>query len=125
MDRVRSFRDLIAWQKGMNVARLTYRASMSMPASERFGLTAQMRRAAVSIPSNIAEGYARQSRRDYIKYLRIARASHAELATQIQLAIDLEMLRPNPSLVDAMREAERVLQALLMSLERKDRAASS
>src|SRR5262245_3618122 len=85
---IQTFRDLIAWQKAMNLAKEIYRLTKAMPASEQFGLTNQMRRAAVSIPSNIAEGYARQSTRDYLKYLRTARGSLAELSTQYELAIE-------------------------------------
>jgi four helix bundle protein len=69
--KVRTFRDLIAWQKGKALAKAVYVATRAMPNSERFGLTNQMRRAAISIPSNIAEGHARQSRLDYLKFLRV------------------------------------------------------
>ena len=89
---IRTHRDLIAWQLGMRLAKNTYEITQSMPKTEQFGLTSQMRRAAVSIPSNIAEGYARQSRVDYIKFLKIARGSLAELSTQYELSIDLKLL---------------------------------
>jgi four helix bundle protein len=81
MAAVRTYRDLVAWQKAMDLVTLIYRESAVMPDSERFGLTNQMRRSAVSIPSNIAEGHGRQSRADYLKHLRIARGSLGELAT--------------------------------------------
>jgi four helix bundle protein len=90
-----------------------------MPESERYGLTLQMRRAAVSVPSNIAEGHARQSRPDYIRFLRIARGSIAELSTQLELATDLEALSPDPQLSDLIDEAARILQGLIRSLEQK------
>jgi four helix bundle protein len=90
-----------------------------MPDSEKFGLTHQMRRAVVSIPSNIAEGYARQSLADYLKFLRIARASLAELSTQVELAISLEMMPADQHLSALINETDRVLQFLIMSLQRK------
>lgn len=70
---IRTFRDPIAWRKGMALAREIYKATASMPSSEQFGLINQMRRAAVSVPSNIADEHGRQSRPDYLKHLRIAR----------------------------------------------------
>ena len=114
---VKTFRDLIAWQKGMGLARMIYQATVAMPESERFGLTIQMRRAAVSIPSNIAEGHARQSRGDYIRFLKIARGSLAELQTQLLLAQQLELVRVPQELTDLAEETDRVLQGLIRSLE--------
>ena len=119
MVMVRTFRDLVAWQKLMALAKLLYRETKVMPADERFGLTSQMRRAAVSIPSNIAEGHARQSRADYIRFLRMARGSLAELATQVELARSLEMMTPSDALSDVLEETDRVLQGLIRSLEKK------
>ena len=117
--QVRSFRNLIAWQRAMELVRAVYRATRRMPREERFGLTAQMRRAAVSVPSNIAEGYAGQSGGNYIRHLRIARGSLAELSTQVDLAVSMEMIPLDQQLGELMREEERILQALIMSLERK------
>ena len=120
MTMVRTFRDLIAWQKGMELTELVYHATKQMPDHERFGLTNQMRRAAVSIPSNIAEGHGRQSRADYLKYLRIARGSLGELITQYELATQrLQMIPRAQSLTDLLDEEDRILQALIRSLERK------
>jgi four helix bundle protein len=121
MGLVRTFRDLIAWQKSMTLARMIYRATMAMPADERFGLVSQMRRSAVSIPSNIAEGHARQSRADYLKHLRIARGSLAEVDTQYELATSLSMLSHDQTLEDLLQETDRVLQGLIRSLENKSK----
>lgn len=118
MTEIRTFRDLIAWQRAMQLARSLYAATMHMPDAERFGLTSQMRRAAVSIPSNIAEGYARQSTDEYIRYLRISRGSLAELSTQVELAATLQYLRPPPDLIELLAETDRVLQGLIRSLDR-------
>jgi len=116
--RVSTFRDLIAWQRGMELAKAVYQETVNLPDSERFGLTSQMRRAAVSVPSNIAEGHGRQSRSDYIRHLRIARGSLAELGTQIELAMDLQLLPRVQQLIDLVAEEARILQALIKSLER-------
>ncbi len=91
-----------------------------MPEDERFGLTNQMRRAAVSIPSNIAEGHARQSRTDYLRFLRTSRGSLAELMTQCQLAWDLHLIPPDQKLVGLLEEEDRILQGLIRSLEKKN-----
>ena len=119
MALVNSYRDLVAWQKGMQLAKAIYRATSRMPAAERFGLTLQIRRAAVSVPSNIAEGFGRQSRPDLLKFLRIARGSLNEVATQIELAMELGMLRSDSTLTSLLKEVDRVLQGLIRSLERK------
>ena len=115
---VKTFRDLIAWQKAMALAKEVYRATTRMPDSEKFGLTSQMRRAAVSIPSNIAEGHGRQSRTDYIRFLRTARGSLMELQTQLILVEELNFLRVPPELNALQAETDRVLQALIRSLEK-------
>jgi len=85
----RPHHDLKVWQQAMDLARLVYTISRDFPAGERFGLTSQVRRAAVSVPSNIAEGCARGSQRELVQFLYIARGSLSELETQLQLADDL------------------------------------
>ncbi len=119
MAKISTYRDLVAWQLGKRVAMETYLTTRSMPREEMFGMTSQVRRAAISIPSNIAEGYARQSLPDYPKYLRIARGSLAELSTQLEIASDLQLIPPTPHLTSLLRDQERVLQALIKSLEQK------
>jgi four helix bundle protein len=118
-EHLKTFRDLIAWQKGKERAKQVYAAIQRMPATEQFGLTRQLRRAAISIPSNIAEGHARQSRLDYLKFLRIARGSLAELMTQMEIAWELGMMPFDQRLADLIQEEDRVLQGLIRSLERK------
>ena len=83
---VRSFRDLRVWQIAMELVEGVYGLTRTFPAHERYGLASQMQRAAVSIPSNIAEGQARHHLREYLNYLSIAQASLAELDTQLEIA---------------------------------------
>jgi len=87
--RVGGYKDLLVWQKGMALVKLVYRATQHFPDDEKFGLVSQMRRAAVSIPSNIAEGQARHTTGEFIQFLSHAEGSLAELDTQLLLAIDL------------------------------------
>jgi four helix bundle protein len=114
---IQSFRDLVVWQKGMNLAVRVYKTSEKLPRSEAFGLTSQLRRAAVSIPSNIAEGKA-VGGRTYPRHLKIALGSEAELQTQIILAKRLEMLTENEAttLLEDTSEVGRMLTALLSAL---------
>ncbi|MEX2218322.1 MAG: four helix bundle protein [Phycisphaerales bacterium] len=116
----KTFRNLAAWQRGMELAREVYRETAVMPDSERFGLTSQMRRAAVSVPSNIAEGYGRGTRTEFGRFLRIARASLFELWTQLELATTMNMIEPHVSVYDLVAETDRVLQGLIRSLEQKE-----
>jgi four helix bundle protein len=85
-----SYRDLIVWQRAMLLVKETYRVTKTFPRDELYGLTSQLRRASVSVPSNIAEGQARLSRKEFHHFLTQARGSLAELETQIQIAKDLD-----------------------------------
>jgi len=88
-----------------------------MPKAEMFGLTSQMRRASVSIPSNIAEGYNRKTTAEYIRGLRIASGSQAELSTQLEIASELGLINPEPDLQAMLQEIDRMLFALIRKLE--------
>ena len=83
---IKTYKELTVWQKGMELVHEVYKITKTLPTSEQFGLTSQMQRAAVAIPSNIAEGYMRNNRKEYVQFLGIARASAAELETQLQIA---------------------------------------
>ena len=119
---VQSFRDLTVWQKALTLAEHVYLATEKLPKSEAFGLTSQMRRAVVSIPSNIAEGKGIGGRA-YLKHLRIALGSEAELQTQIELALRLKMLTQLEAqkLLSETSEVGRMLLSLLKSLIRTAR----
>jgi four helix bundle protein len=89
----KSYRDLIIWQKAMDLVIATYELTEQFPTHERYGLVSQMRRAAIAIPSNIAEGYQRHSSREYLQFLSIAFASGAELETHIEICKRLPSLK--------------------------------
>jgi four helix bundle protein len=90
-------RDLVAWQQAMELVRLIYCLTRSFPKDELYGLVSQMRRAAVSIPSNLAEGYGRNSRRELHQYIGQARGSLCEVETQVEIARDLGYLNAAPA----------------------------
>jgi four helix bundle protein len=89
MSRIDSHKDLFAWQKSVSMAQNVYNATASFPNTERYGLGQQMRRAAISVASNIAEGSARHYRTEFLQFLHVARGSLAELETQALIAINL------------------------------------
>lgn len=102
-----TFRNLIAWQKAKALAKKVYVASSDFPKDETYGLTIQMRRAAVSIPSNIAEGKGRGTKKDFCHFLMQARGSLYELETQIELALDLNYLIPARA-ADVLKDCDEV-----------------
>lgn len=118
---VSSYRDLLVWQKGMDLAAEVYRLSRQWPREEIYGLTSQARRAAVSVPANIAEGYGRQSTASYAQFLKIARGSLRELEIHLLLA-DRVGLAPAANSKDALARTDelgRMLVGLIKSLARK------
>ena len=117
---VHSYEDLRVWQAGISLCADVYRVTSAFPADERFGLTSQMRRASVSVPSNIAEGWGRGTRADYLRFLRIARGSLFEIKTQIVIAerIGLASAADAARLTGAIEALRRPLQGLIQSLER-------
>jgi four helix bundle protein len=88
--RIRSHRDLHVWELGMQIVERVYELTQGFPADERFGLTSQLRRAAVSIPANISEGNARNSTREYLRFLSIGIGSLAEVETMLDIALRLK-----------------------------------
>ena len=107
---------LEVWQDGMLLVEHIYRLTASFPSDERFGLTFQIRRAAVSVPSNIAEGAARRSRAEYVQFLSIARGSLSELETQALIAKRLGCSTENPELDELISRLFAKLGALINSL---------
>ena len=92
MSKVSHFRELHVWQRGMDLVETVYRVSAAFPKSELYGLTGQVRRAAVSVPSNIAEGHTRASTKEYLNHVSMAQASLAEVETQMEIASRLGYL---------------------------------
>lgn len=118
---VTSYRDLLAWQRAFELGRDVYVMTKSFPQHELYGLTSQLRRCAVSIASNIAEGYGRGSKVDYVRFLRVARGSLFELETQVAFAIEFgyaghEAARP---VLERSTSAGQLLAALIRRLETK------
>ena len=111
---IKCFRDLFVWQKSMALLTCLYRETNGFPVEEKFGLVSQMRRSAVSIPSNIAEGYGRRSTGDYVRFLQIAIGSVYELQTQLEISRNLTFLNEQKftELSDDLCEVERMLSSL-------------
>ena len=108
------FRNLIVWQKGMELVKAVYALSKKFPSDERYALSDQLRRAVVSIPSNIAEGNGRASNADYGHFLAIARGSLYETSTQLQVAVDLGYIPAlDPVLESLISEVGRMLTSML------------
>jgi four helix bundle protein len=116
----RTYRNLDAWQRGMDIALTTYHVVGKLPASEKYELSSQMRRSAVSVPSNVAEGHERRNK-GYLHHLRIALGSVAELETQIELSLRLGFLRPADveSLVAELATEARLLHGLRRSVHKR------
>jgi four helix bundle protein len=121
MNQIRTHRDLLIWQKSMILVTEIYRKSQRFPTQEQYGLTSQIRRAAVSIPSNIAEGFGRQSTGDYIRFLNIAVGSLFELQTQIEIAFNLSFIPESDFTVifESTREIDRMMSSLIQKLKIK------
>src|SRR2546423_1324770 len=116
---IKSFRNLIVWQKAMNFVAEVYHASASFPSDERFGLTAQLRRSAVSVPSNIAEGHGRESTREFLNFLSVAYGSLNEAQTQIMIAERLAFLgnEKTAPLLELGSEVAKMINGLQKSLK--------
>jgi len=115
---IRSYKDLVVWQNGIALAKLIYQLTNKFPAQERFGLIAQMRRATVSMPLNIAEGQARHTTGEFIQFLSHAEGSLAELDTQLILSLELKFCTAsaaNPAF-ELILELRRMLNALRRKL---------
>ncbi len=115
---VQDFKQLIAWQKAMDFVVEVYQATAKFPSEERFGLTSQVRRASVSIPSNIAEGQGRGPTLDFVRYLKIARGSLQEVDTQLTLAIRLGFLPQEhyDRLSEMIAELAKIVSGLIRSI---------
>jgi len=113
------YREMIVWQKAMELVKEIYLLVKKLPKEETYALSDQMRRAAVSIPSNIAEGYGRKSKADYCRFLDISRGSLYELETQIEIAIMLNFFNPEDTekAFSLSQEVGKMLNSLIIKLE--------
>jgi four helix bundle protein len=121
MGKIESYRDLVVWQLGIKLAKGGYLLTRRFPREELFGLTSQIRRAATSIPANIAEGNGRENTGEYIQFLRIAQGSLKELETHLILSHEVEIC-PEHQIRPLLQQAEelgRMLRALIRTLQRK------
>jgi four helix bundle protein len=119
MNAIRTHRDLLAWQEAMKLVEMVYRRTAVFPREETYGLAAQMRRAAVSVPSNIAEGAARNGTRELVQYLGIASGSLAELETELELAERLGLGAPDSLCVQQVSRVGKLLVGLRNSLRER------
>jgi four helix bundle protein len=116
MGSVESYRDLVAWQKAINLVVFVYDETRHLPADERYGLTSQMRKCAVSIASNIAEGWGRESTDDYVRFLRTARGSIFELLTQVEICTRLGSPGDWPGVHKVADELGRIMHGLIRAV---------
>ena len=117
--KVKSYKDLLAYQKSYKVALLVYNITSEFPSSEMYGLVSQMRRAAVSIPSNISEGYRRGSQKEYVQFLKVSSGSNSELETQLSLSRDLGFIGEDEfkKVYELNEEVGRLLSSYVSKLE--------
>ena len=120
--KVPSYQNLIVWQKAMDLTTEIYRLTKKLPNEELYGLTNQMRRAAVSIPSNIAEGNGRASTKDYVRFLSIARGSKSEIETQLLLCVKLDYLQQSEvdETLNLCTEIGKMINAMILKFRDRD-----
>ncbi len=116
---IKSYKELIVWQKSIELVKEVYKATDKLPKAELYALTSQMRRAAVSIPSNIAEGYKRRNRGEYLQFLGIADASAAELETQIIIAKSIYTNIDFSLAEQLLEEVQKMFTSLMQKLNPK------
>jgi four helix bundle protein len=118
---IKTYQDLIIWQKSIDLVTQIYIETKKFPLNETYGLILQMRKSAISIPSNIAEGYGRNSTHDYLRFLNISKGSLYELETQLLIACNLKFIPPQRynTLNEICREIEGMLSSLIKKLKIK------
>lgn len=117
---VKNYRDLVAWQKSMNLVGVIYNLTKNFPKEELYGLTSQIRKSAVSVPSNIAEGSAKKSKPDFVRFLNISYGSLAELGTQLEIAKMVGYIDSADEYLNMINEIEKIISGLINSLENKN-----
>lgn len=119
---MRNYKDLKVWQKSMTLVTKVYSMTKTFPKEELYGLVSQIRKSAVSVPSNIAEGYGRNSTNEYIRFLQIASGSLYELQTQLEISLNLEYL--SKEMFESIYEQSREIERMLCSLIKKVRSGN-
>lgn len=114
---MKTIRDLLIWQKAMSLVTKTYQITQKFPKEELFGLTSQIRRSAISLPSNIAEGYGRDSNKEYLRFIKIVIGSLFEFQTQIEIAKNINYLNENE--FKNLYEETRELEAMIISFSKR------
>jgi four helix bundle protein len=116
-----TFKDLLIWLKAMNLVTKIYQTTQLFPKDEQFGLTSQIRRSSISIPSNIAEGFGRQGKNDYLKFLNISLSSLFEMQTQIEIAKNINYLNETDFSIpyEDSRELERMLVSFINKIKNR------
>jgi four helix bundle protein len=114
-----TFRKLLVWQKSMALVTVIYKQLDSFPKDELFGLSSQIKRCAISVPSNIAEGYGRTGKKEYLRFLNIALSSLFELQTQIEIAKNLDFMKVDTfnEIYESTREIERMLTSFIRKIK--------
>jgi four helix bundle protein len=122
MSKIETYKDLKVWQLGIKIVEMTYLMSQKFPDDERFGLTSQIRRCSVSVPSNIAEGFGRGYSKHYVNFLKISRGSLFELETQFYLAFQLNFIKEEDynQINDLVVEEGKMINSLISKLKSLD-----
>lgn len=121
VEKINSYKDLIVWQKSIALVTSIYELSKTFPSEEKFGVVSQLNRAAVSIPSNIAEGWGRESSKNYLQFLKIARGSVMETETLLVISKNLNFINDTQfsSIINEVEEVSKILQGLINSIQQK------
>lgn len=119
VNKVSTYKDLIAWQKAITLVTDVYKITKTFPETEKFGLTSQLNRAIVSVPTNIAEGWGRESSKNYLQFLRISRGSLMEVETLLLISSNLDYTDKETfnTLSDKAEEVGKILQGLIKSIQ--------
>jgi four helix bundle protein len=115
--KIESYQNLLVWQKSMDLAELAYKVVVKLPINEQYGLSSQLRRAACSVPANIAEGFGRWHAKEFVRFLLIANGSVKELETHLLIAVRLHLLQPND--IEAPLQMAKEISKMIFALRAK------
>lgn len=120
-EKINTYKDLIAWQKSVALVTSIYALTKTFPADEKFGIVSQLNRASVSIPSNIAEGWGRESSKNYLQFLRVSRGSLMETETLLEISKNLGLINNSDflTITNQIQEVSKILQGLIKSIQQK------